>query len=272
MTTYCRSLSRLVVVLLTSLALPAGAEPPAQPAEGAAQDDWIQLFNGRNLDGWTPKIRGYPLGENFANTFRVEDGVLKVAYDGYDTFDERFGHLFYEHEFSHYRLRLEYRFTGQQVAGGPQWALRNSGAMIHGQPPETMRRDQDFPVSIEVQLLGGLGQGPRPTANLCTPGTHVVMDGQLVKRHCTNSQSKTYDGDQWVTVEIEVRGGDSIRHIVDGQTVLAYSQPQLDDRDATARPLIKPEGSRLLEKGTISLQSESHPVEFRRVELLRLAP
>src|SRR5262249_54857162 len=149
-------------------------------------DEWIQLFNGKNLDGWTPKIKGYELGENFGHTFRVENGILRVVYDRYTTFDNRFGHLFYKDSFSHYMLRVEYRFLGEQVPGGPSWGLRNSGIMIHGQPAETMEKDQDFPVSIEVQLLGGTGSGDRPTANVCTPGTNMVMNGQLITRHCTN--------------------------------------------------------------------------------------
>ncbi len=230
------------------------------------EGEWIPLFNGKNLDGWTPKIRGFKAGENYGNTFRVEDGVLKVSYDQYDRFDEKFGHLFYKDSFSHYILRAEYRFTGEQCPGGPGWAVRNSGLMLHGQSPESMTKDQRFPVSIEVQLLGGAGSGKRPTANLCTPGTHVVMDGELIKRHCTSSKSETYHGQQWVTVEVEVRGSESIIHKVNGQTVLSYSQPQLDDNDADAKKLIG-DGGLLLEKGTISLQSESHPVEFRKVEL-----
>jgi Domain of Unknown Function (DUF1080) len=141
--------------------------------------------------------------------------------------------------------------------------------MLHCQPPETMAKDQDFPVSIEVQFLGGLGKGARSTANLCTPGTHVVMNGKLIKQHCTNSKSKTYDGDQWVTVEAEVHGDKLIKHFVNGEEVLSYEQPQYDDSDATARPLIK-NGQTLIHEGHISLQSESHPIEFRKVELLRL--
>jgi hypothetical protein len=234
------------------------------------KEDWLQLFNGRDLDGWTPKITGHALGENYGNTFRVENGALKVSYDQYANFGEQFGHLFYKEPFSDYRLRIEYRFVGDQVRGGPEWAMRNSGAMLHCQPPATMEQDQKFPVSIEVQLLGGRGSGERPTANLCTPGTHVVMNGQLVKRHCTNSKSKTYHGDQWVTVEIEVQGNTLIRHLIDGQTVLEYSQPQLDDQDSDAQRLLKSGVKPKLGGGYISLQSESHPVEFRKVELLRL--
>jgi hypothetical protein len=240
------------------------ADDAPQPGE------WIQLFNGKNLEGWTPKIRYHDLGDNYENTFRVEDGLLKVGYAGYDEFGESFGHLFYKDTFSNYRIRCEYRFVGEQCKGGPNWALRNSGIMIHGEQPEKMAKDQDFPVSIEVQLLGGDGKKKRPTANLCTPGTNVVKDGKLFTPHCTNSTSETYHGDQWVTVEVEVRGNESIKHIIDGKVVLEYTKPQLDDRDAHAKELAEQQGTIMLSGGTISLQSESHPVEFRKVELMLL--
>lgn len=246
--------------------VPAAASLRAAEPE---KNTWIPLFNGKDLEGWTPKITGYELGENFGNTFRVQDGLLQVRYDQYDNFGGRFGHLFYKDEFSHYRLRIEYRFVGDQIDGGPGWAVRNSGVMLHGQAAASMRKDQQFPVSIEVQLLGGSGRGERSTANVCTPGTHVVMDGQLVTNHCINSKSKTYHGDQWVTVEIEVRGNGTSRHMIDGQTVFEYEKPQLDEKDADARPLIR-DGDKMLRKGTISLQSESHPVDFRKVEIMVL--
>jgi hypothetical protein len=231
--------------------------------------EWVQLFNGKDLSGWTPKIRYCEFGDNYAETFRVEDGLMKVRYDGYDEFNERFGHLFYKTEFSNYRMRVEYRFVGEQCKGGPGWALRNSGIMVHGQKPETMAKDQDFPVSIEVQLLAGNGKDPRTTSNLCTPGTNVVMDGQLKKQHCISSSSKTYHLDQWVTAEIEVRGNRVIRHLLDGEVVLEYNDPQLDERDASAAKLIK-DGQLALSGGSISLQSESHPCDFRKVEIMVL--
>ena len=244
----------------------------AAVADDKPAEKWIQLFNGKDLDGWTPKIKGHALGENFGNTFRVENGVLAVGYEKYKDFGGQFGHLFYKEPFSHYRLRVEYRFVGLQCAGGPGWAIRNSGVMIHGESPATMEKDQEFPASIEVQLLGGNGKEKRTTANLCTPGTNVVMDGKLFTPHCVNSTSETYHGDQWVTVEIEVRGSKLIKHFIDGKTVLSYSEPQLDERDAHAKKLAEKQGKlgKLLGSGTVSLQSESHPVEFRKVELLKL--
>lgn len=232
-----------------------------------ADDGWIQLFNGKDLSGWVPKIRGYAAGENFGNTFRVEDGVIKVSYDQYGgAFKDRFGHIVYKELFTNYILRVEYRFVGQQLPDGEGWAYRNSGIMIHGQSPESMAKDQPFPVSIEVQLLGGNGKEGRTTANLCSPGTHVVLNGKLYTPHILNSKSKTYHGDQWVTVEVEVRGN-RIMHRIDGQEVLSYTDPQLDKGDGDARKLIAAGAPVVLSGGTISLQSESHPCEFRKVEI-----
>ncbi|WP_153555214.1 methionine-R-sulfoxide reductase [Roseimaritima sediminicola] len=271
------------IVLFSRLQTAPATEPPAPETDrnaqrlvaetrpgSSAEGRWVPLFNGKDLSGWTPKIRYHAAGENFANTFRVEDGLLKVRYDGYDQFDETFGHLFYETPYSHYRLRVEYRFVGEQCEGGPGWALRNSGVMIHGERPEQMSKDQDFPVSIEVQLLGGDGNRNRTTSNLCTPGTNVVMDGELIRTHCISSSSKTYHGEQWVTAEIEVRGNQVIRHLLDGENVLEYNKPQYDPRDAHAKELAQQAGGLMLSGGTISLQSESHPCDFRKVEIMVL--
>ncbi|WP_225335354.1 family 16 glycoside hydrolase [Halomicrobium urmianum] len=225
-------------------------------------DEWIQLFDGESLDGWTPKFSGRPVGENYKDTFTVEDGVLRVDYDGYDEWDSTFGHLFYEEEFSHYMLRAEYRFVGDQVSSAPDWAFRNNGLMLHGQTPEEMDVDQDYPDSIEVQLLGQSADSDteRATANVCTPGTNIVMDGSLHEQHCTRSESDTYRGDQWVTVTVVVRGNEAIRHIVEDEgVVMSYSEPQLND----GTPLTG---------GTISIQSESHPTEFRTIELKPIDP
>jgi hypothetical protein len=242
-------------------------------AQAAAPDrkEWIQLFNGKDLEGWDIKITGRDLNDNFGNTFRVEDGLLKVRYDNYDAFDGRFGHIFYRQAFSHYIVAVEYRFVGDQASGGPDWAVRNSGIMVHSQSAQSMRKDQDFPISIEVQLLGGMGSGERTTANLCTPGTHVVMDGRLFTPHCVNSRSRTYHGEQWVRVEVLVLGDSLVRHIVNGDTVLEYSKPQIGGGTVNHfDPAVKQDG-RPLTEGYIALQSESHPIDFRKVQVLNLA-
>ena len=264
-------MTRLPAVLLL-LALPALASAAAPDDADPDRKDWVQLFNGKDLSGWVAKITGYASGVNFGDTFRVENGVLRVAYDRYpDGFGGRFGHLFYATPFSHYVIAVEYRFLGEQTRGGPDWGFRNSGVMIHGQPVETMTKEQDFPISIEAQLLGGRGDGSaRSTANLCTPGTNVVMNGQLETRHCVSSSSRTFDGDQWVRVEVEVHGGGAIVHRVNGETVLRYEAPQVGGGNVSGHdPALKRDGE-LLTSGSISLQAESHPLEFRKVELLNL--
>lgn len=227
--------------------------------EAVQSPEYEAIFDGESLAGWTPKFVGHEVGVNFRDTFRVEDGLLTVSYENWDEFKGEFGHLFYETEYSHYRIRAEYRFVGEQVKGGPAWAMRNNGLMLHGQTPHEMELDQKFPDSLEIQLLGGLSNdGARPTANLCTPGTHVMLDGELHKDHCTQSASDTFDGDQWVTVEVELRGGEVIKHFVNGEQVMEYEKPQLND-------------GTIITGGTISLQAETAPTQFRSIEVMDLS-
>ena len=235
-------------------------------------EKWVSLFNGKDLKDWHIKIKGHPLDENYKNTFRVVNGVMQVNYDAYNgIFNASYGHIFYKKDFSNYKLRLQYRFTGKQIKDGAGWAKRNSGVMIHCQAPETMELKQNFPVSIEVQLLGGLDKGERPTGNLCTPGTHVVMNGKLLTQHCFNSNSKTYNGDQWVNLEILVRNDSVISHKINGETVLTYSKPQIGGSvENVDNKVWKSREGKPLKKGYISLQSESHPVEFKNIEILEL--
>ena len=254
--------------------------PTAKPAKRQVakpatpeKDGWRPLFNGRNLDGWVYKERGSELGVDPSSTVKVEDGVIRMDYADWESFDGRFGHLFHEIPFDRYRVRVVYRFLGDQVKGGPGWAYRNSGIMLHCQDPKSMRTDQDFPVSVEVQLLGGSGSGKRSTANLCTPGTNVEMKQEVVTRHCTNSRSETFHGDQWVTAEVEVLGNESITHYVNGVEVMKYQRPQLDPNDPDAQTLMRiRNGDVMLDRGWISLQGESHPVEFKSVEIKPLPP
>lgn len=235
----------------------------------SAQKKWTTLFNGKDLDEWTVKITGHKINENFGNTFSVRDGVIRVNYDQYDSFKEQYGHMFYNKKFSSYLLRLEYRFVGEQVKGGPGWAFRNSGVMLHCQAPETMVLDQDFPISIETQYLGGNGKDARTTGNLCTPGTNVVLKDELFTPHCVTSNSKTYHGDQWVRAEVLVIRDSIIKHIIEGDTVLVYTKPQYDGKDKWVQQAGLQDGLAIKE-GFIALQSESHPVEFRNVKLFNL--
>ena len=238
--------------------------------EEAKKPKWQTLFNGKDIDDWSIKIRTHELNDNFANTFRVEDGLMKVRYDGYDQFDQQYGHIFYNEPFSNYLLQVEYRFVGEQATGGEGWATRNSGAMLHCQDPKTMLKDQDFPMSIEAQFLGGNGTDKRSTCNLCTPGTNVVMEDKLITAHCVNSTSDTYHGDQWVTANFIVLGNGDVHHLVGKDTVLSYTKSQIGGGNVNpVDPKVKVDGQ-MLSGGWISLQSESHPIDFRTVRLIDL--
>jgi hypothetical protein len=240
------------------------------PSAAAQTQKWTQLFNGKNLDGWVPKFSGFDLGVNYNDTFRVENGLLTVSYDKWTDFGDppHFGHLFYKtKKFSHYVIAVEYRFVGKQVKGGPGWALRNNGVMLNCQAPETMGKDQDFPISVEAQLLGGGPTGERTTANMCSPGTEVYYKGVKVPSHCINSTSRTYRDGEWVRVEIEVNGAEKVVHRIDGQTVLEYGRLEIGGGNVIHyNPSIKKDGAPLNE-GYIAIQAESAPAQFRKIEI-----
>lgn len=234
------------------------------------EEDWIQLYNGKDLTGWTPKLSGYPSGENYLNTFQAADSLLRVSYANYDTFGGEYGHLFYEKPFSYYRVRTKYKVEGNQVNGGAGWAYANNGFMLHAQSPESMTLDQDFPLSIEFQFLGAKEGRDRPTGNLCTPGCHVEIDGELYLPHCaTNYEGPSYNKDQWVSAEAIVLGDSVIHHLIEGDTVFTYFKPviggYLQGLDTTAFQ----EGS-TLGSGYIAIQAESHGIVFKDLELLDL--
>jgi len=230
-------------------------------------NEWVSLFNGKDLNDWTVKIRGYRAGDNFANTFRVEDGIMKVRYDGYDKFDNKFGHIFYKQKFSSYKLRVEYRFAPGQAPESPSWAYLNNGVMFHCQSPESMHIDQDFPVSVEAQLRACDDTFQSTTGNVCTPGTEIYIDGMPYEDHCYPAESKLYDAEEWVTFEMVVYADSLVHHIIEGDTILTYTNLTVGGGSVSPTPNI-PLGP--LKEGYISLQSEGHPTDFRKIEILEL--
>lgn len=253
---------RFALLIATALAASGAAE-----AAPAATEEWHALFNGKDLSGWTIKIANRPLNENYAETFRVEDGTLKVSYDGYQKFDNRFGHLYTNQAYSNYILRLEYRIVGQAVADAPHWAKLNSGVMIHSQSPLSMRLEQAFPVSMEFQFLATGATAGTQTANAVTPGTNLEIDGKVLMDHIIGSKSKLFPLDEWVTAEIEVHGSEKVIHRINGAEVLRYQHPQLDPRDADAQRLLAAGAPLQLSFGHIALQAEGQPIWFRNIRI-----
>jgi hypothetical protein len=235
------------------------------------EDAWVSIFNGKDLTGWSPKFTGEPYGVNYKNTFRVVDQKLIASYEDYEHFDKNFGHLFYEEKLSHYKLRLEYRFVGEQMEGGPIWAFKNSGIKFHSRHPSELPLGQELLVAVEAQFIGGNGQDERTTGNVCTAGTHIEMNGELIIQHCTNSNFQAFSDDRWVRMELEVNGNGKVIHRINGEEVLSYEKPQLDTSDPFAKELVEQGVPVMLSEGYIALQAESHPIEFRNIELLKLS-
>jgi hypothetical protein len=248
------------------IVLPALALLGAAPAPEAG---WERIFE--TLTGWTPKITGRALGEDPLDMFTVQDGAIRVSHANYPKFEGEFGHLFWKAPLEAYRIRFEYRLFGGTLPGVQRWQHSNSGLMFHAQPPETMRLDQAFPVSLELQLLGIPRPDEEPTGNLCSTGTTAIFEGVRDPRHCILSSSPLLPVGRWTKVEVEVLATGEITHFIDGEAVLRYSAPELDPEDADARPLIAAAGGKLeLRSGYIALQSEGHQIEFRNIELKRL--
>lgn len=267
-----KAILKITTLLLLCFAMACQEAPSnTEPAPGAGKEQWISLFNGKDISDWIVKIHHHDVGDNFGNTFRVEDSMIKVRYDQYGAFNNQFGHLYYKQPFSYYKLIVEYRFNDGWREDAPEYTKMNSGIMFHSQDPRTMPKEQDWPISIEYQLLASLGDGnPRPTGNMCSPGTNIVYKGKLDSTHCINSTSKTYAPDEWVRAELIVLGDSLITHLVNGDTVLQYSQPQIGSGVVNRYdPAVKIDG-KLLKEGYIALQSEGQPCEFRKVELLNL--
>jgi hypothetical protein len=241
-------------------------------APAGAAESWKPVFNGKNLDGWVIKLNHHPAGENWRDTFVVKDGVIKVDYSQYDRFKDEFGHLIYNTPLSAYRLRLEYRFMGPSPPGAPAWAVRNSGVMLHGQAPGAMALDQPYPIAVEAQLLGGAPGETRPTGNVCTPGTTVSIRGVPLKEHCLNSTAKTFQDGEWVRFEVEVHGARLVRQFVNGELVMEYGDLKTDPSEFKRFANVDPGDSKVttLDRGYFSLQAESGPIEFRKIELMRL--
>lgn len=237
-----------------------------------AQEEWVAMFNGKDIDHWTTKIQHYEVGNNHGDTFRVEDELIKVRYDQYEgDFNDRYGHLYYNMPYSYYHISMEYRFVGELHPGAPSFTLLNSGIMFHSQDPRTMPKEQDWPISVEMQFLAGIEEGKeRPTGNMCSPGTDVVYEGIIDPRHCISSSSKTYFGEQWIKAEAIILGDSLVTHIINGKPVLQYSKPQIGGGVANRfDPKIKIDGT-LLKEGFIALQSEGQPIDFRNIKIKNL--
>ncbi len=261
-------ISLVIIISCGSKKVSKAKESVTNLVSTKTETKWISIFNGKDLNGWTIKIPGYELGENFGNTLRVENGILKVRYDEYGPeFKDRFGTVYFDKYLSNYRLKVVYRFVGETATGAPTWGYRDSGIQFHGQPPTTQKLNQAFPVCLEYNFHGGNGTDERPLGAACTNGMFIEHNGQKNTTTCIAADvPKTFHGNQWVTAEIDVRDS-KITHYVNGEEILSYANPTYNIENETAKMLMDGEDSKV-KGGYVSLQSNSHPIDFRKIELL----
>jgi hypothetical protein len=247
---------------------------------GPNDTDWVQLFNRVDLKDWDIKFTGHQLNDNYKNTFKVQDSLLIVDYGGYTGFNNEWGHAANKTKpYSYYLLRAEYSPGANQVSGGPSWAVQNNGLMLHSQSMASMTLGQNYPISMECQLKGSKNG---PTLNLCTPGTayyNAVSGGSVNTTHCTSISASSSPGpasDAWAWASAYVLGDSIIRHYngkgVGSTPVLTYYRPVYNNADGSvgSAPSNTPANGTPLKSGYISIQAETAPYRFRRIELVNL--
>ena len=244
----------------------------APRAQTPADTAWINLI--QNFSDWDLKLRYQNLNVNWNNTFQMVGGVLTVDYSNYVDFtNEPFGHACYKvRPFSYYYLRAEYQVWGNQVPLGPGWALQNNGFMLHSQSMASMGLNQDFPMSLEAQLLGP-GNGSS-TMNLCTPGSAfytTATGGTVNLNHCINatSQPRAAVNTGWQPVSALVLADSVVRHYVNNVLVLTYYRTVQYQGNVSGNTITITNNAPL-NQGYITIQAESHPYRFRRIDVVNL--
>ncbi|MEE2924075.1 MAG: DUF1080 domain-containing protein [bacterium] len=220
---------------------------------------WQQLFNGKNLNGWNFHFSGYDYNENPFNTLKVADGLLKVDYSGYKGWNGEFGHFARDEVYSHFLFAVEYRFVGEQTLGAPGWAFRNNGIMFHSESMSGMKKNQDFPVSVEAQLLQrGTEDQPTSVINLCNGASKTTAQE---KPNCSKEEAAVVIAHKnaWVRAEVLVLGDSLAKFMLNGDTLGVFTNFKYAE---TGKPI---------KEGRIALQAESHNTQFRKIEIVNLA-
>ena len=124
----------------------AGAAVAAEPIVPEVP---IALFNGKNLDGWYPYLKGHGKGENPGSVVSVEDGMLHIAGD------ER-GCLSTEKAYANYRMVVEFKW-GEQGYGDREGKALDCGFQIHATGEEQGFRGL-WKYALAAQMIeGGTG-------------------------------------------------------------------------------------------------------------------
>ena len=162
-----------------------------------AQDQPIQLFNGKDLSGWTPVLD--QRGADPARTWSVADGLLKCT-------GKPAGYIKTDREFADYVLTLQWRWPAG-TAGG------NNGVLVHATTPRALGI---WPKSIEVQLFKG------NAGDLWVIGTELDVPDEATRKEGRRHKNLTDNSEklvgEWNRLEITCKG-DTIRVKVNDELV-----------------------------------------------------
>jgi hypothetical protein len=201
-----------------------------------AQSKSIQLFNGRNLDGWIPylwdaKEKKQDTTTPVSGVWTVKDGVLHCT-------GKPVGYIRTVDEYDNYRLSLEWRWPEGTERG-------NNGVLVHTTTPNALGV---WPKSIEVQLAkDNAGDFWVIGTTLEVPDVEKRRQG---RRHLNLTDGSEKPVGEWNKIEIECQG-DEIKVWVNGDLVNHATKCSVT-------------------RGAISLQSEGAPVMFRNIVLTPL--
>ncbi|WP_237607181.1 3-keto-disaccharide hydrolase [Roseimaritima sediminicola] len=124
------------------------ASPPTRETAISPTDGPIELFNGRNLEGFYPWLRDSQYADP-KKIFTVSDGLLRISGDGY-------GGLITNERYRDYHLVLEFKW-GEKTWGDREDRARDSGLLVHAWGPDGGFWNT-WPASIEAQIIeGGVG-------------------------------------------------------------------------------------------------------------------
>jgi hypothetical protein len=216
------------------------------------------LFNGRDLSGWCVALEGRRPGEDPNGVFRVSDGVMRVS-------GEETGGIVSEKSYRDYVLRVEYRWVGKSV-GSRLGMAADTGVLYHSQG-EMFAWNGLWMRSFECNILRGrtgdfiiVSDKGAPVRYAATVEGRVVADEANISNWFRlGSWANTEDTPdvfperrygEWNRLEI-VCDGSRVEHWLND--VLVFEAENLTPS-----------------QGRIQIQSEGHPVEFRRIDLKAL--
>jgi len=235
---------------------------------------WRPLFTGKNLDDVDTILATKTPTEDPDRFVQVKDGVFHIYRDTPNGKKSPFGYFATKDEYSHFHLRLEYKWGTKKFAPRTN-VVRDAGILYH-----IFDEHKVWPRSIECQIQEKdtgdlfLVYGTGATINVDPKGkTPQYMDpaagGKLIERGKESGvsrviKSETVEKDGWNTVEVIVRGSESAEHIVNGKLVNRYTDlKQFNSATKKWEPL---------SRGKLAFQVEGAEILYRNIEIKILDP